>query len=143
MDAGWRLDQGHHFDQPPNGPALPPAPVIRSRKKGERTMDIIPSKRADQYLWWKNLSDNLTVEGPKMGLAAADVTAAKAVADDQVAKMDATEAARAALDGARAAEATSTVSNQANMRALGPKGECPWSARPSRFLREAWKPERP
>jgi len=106
-------------------------------------MDIIPSKRADQYLWWKNLSDNLTVEGPKMGLAAADVTAAKAVADDQVAKMDATEAARAALDGARAAEATSTVSNQANMRALGPKGECPWSARPSRFLREAWKPERP
>jgi hypothetical protein len=116
MDAGWRLDQGHHFDQPPNGPALPPAPVIRTRRKGERTMDYIPNKRADQYLWWKNLSDNLAVEGPKMGLAPAAVTAAKAIADDQVAKLEATDAAKSALDGARAAEATASRTNETAIR---------------------------
>lgn len=119
MDQGWRLDQNHHFDQPPNVPS--PAPVVSvvaKQRKGVKTMDFIPRKRAERYLWWKNLSANLPVEGPKMGLSAAQVTAAIAVADDMIAKMDARDAADAAAAGAMATENTVAVANETSMRAL-------------------------
>ena len=64
-------------------------------------MDFIPTKRANRYLWLKNLSDNVVAEAVKMGAPAPDATAAKAKADDIIAKMDATDAAVAAVDGAR------------------------------------------
>ncbi|MBL9130232.1 MAG: hypothetical protein JNG86_03480 [Verrucomicrobiaceae bacterium] len=81
-------------------------------------MDFIPSKRNDQLPWWKKISTDITTEGPKFGLAAAAITAAKDVADDQVAKMEATDAAKAALDGARAAEAAATATNEAAIRQM-------------------------
>ena len=90
--------------------------VVRPRPAKLKSMDFIPNKRADQYLWWKNLSDQINVKGPKMGLSAAAITAAKAIADDQVAKMEATDAAKAALDGARSIEAAATATNEATMR---------------------------
>ena len=80
-------------------------------------MDFIPNKRAQRYLWWKNLSDNITVEGPKFGLTGPEVTAAKAVADDMIAKMDATDAAQSALSGARESEKTATTADEAAIRA--------------------------
>jgi len=64
-----------------------PAPLVATKRKGDKPMDFISSKRADQYLWWKNMSDNIAVEGPKLGLAPADVTAVKALADAQLAAM--------------------------------------------------------
>ena len=53
-----------------------------------------------------------------MGLLAAQVTAAKAVADDSVAKMEARDAADAAAAGAQATETTTTKANEATIRAM-------------------------
>lgn len=116
LDEGWHLDERHHLDQSPFVPPVVTVAPVRSTQKG-KAMDFVPSKRNDQYLWWKNLSDNITAEGPKIGLAAADITAAKAVADDQLGKMEATDAAKAALDGARATEKVATEANLLNIRA--------------------------
>jgi hypothetical protein len=86
-DSGLRFDTGLRWDPPlPSAPSTP-APLVATKRKGDKPMDFIPSKRADQYLWWKNMSDNIAVEGPKLGLAPADVTAVKALADAQLAAM--------------------------------------------------------
>ena len=79
-------------------------------------MDFIPRKRAQRLAWWQGISDNITVEGPKMGLTAPEIAAAKAVADDMIAKMAAVDAAQAALDGARAVEKTATAVNDPAIR---------------------------
>lgn len=79
-------------------------------------MDYIPTKRAERYLWWKNVRDSIDIEGPKFALAAADITAAKAVATNQCLKMEATDAAEAALDGARTTEKAVTTTNTAAIR---------------------------
>lgn len=119
LDQGWRLDQGHHFDQPPNVPnPVSAVPRIASKRKGIMTTDFIPSKRALRYLWWKGLSNHLTIEGPKMGLTVAQTTAAKAVADDMIAKMDARDAAESALGGAQTQESMAAITDTAAMRAL-------------------------
>ena len=45
LDAGWRLDAGHRFDQPP---VIPMAGVAaQPKKKGTKHMDFMPNKRAD------------------------------------------------------------------------------------------------
>jgi hypothetical protein len=80
-------------------------------------MDWMPDKRAERYLWWKNLSDHIADEGAKVGLSDEDILAIQALADDQVARMEATDAAKSALDGARAAEAAVTKANDAAIRA--------------------------
>lgn len=114
LDEGWKLDAGHRLDQPPFVP--PAVPVMSARKTKGKAMDYIPSKRAEQLPWWKRISSEIDAEGPKMGVPAPGIAAAKAVADDQVAKMEATDAAKAALDGARATEATMTAANLLAMR---------------------------
>lgn len=80
-------------------------------------MDYVPNKRNDRYLWYKNLSDNVDTEGPKFGLTAAEATAAKALADGVIAKMEAADAAVAAMDGARQIERTTEATNLAEIRA--------------------------
>lgn len=116
LDEGWRLDAGHHLDQPPN--ALPdfrvPLPV--KRKRGTMSDDIIPPKRSDRYLWWKNLHDNIDVEGPKISLSTAEIAEIKAYAADMIAKMEATEAADVALKGARNQEAAARDINEPAIR---------------------------
>lgn len=119
MDQGWKLDAGHRFDQPPvlPPPAGPvPGPGQPQKQKGKH-MDWLPRKRAERLLWWKNLRDNIDVEGPKMGLSAAEITAAKDLAIEQIAAMEATDAAQAALDGARATETALSNTNNAAIRA--------------------------
>src|ERR1043166_6869035 len=116
LDEGWRLDEGHHFDQPPNVPPPAPPPVLPIKPKG-KAMDYIPAKRSDRYKWYKNMSDNVVAEAVKFGAPAADATAAKTAADAQLAKMDATDAAESALKGARQAEATAQTANVAALRA--------------------------
>jgi hypothetical protein len=116
LDEGWRLDQGHHFDQPPLGATSPYVIPIKPRKNKTMAGDFIPRKRAERYLWWKNLYDQIDVEGLKIGLTAPEITAAKDTAADMIAKMDAVDAADAALKGARATEKTATVSDEAAIR---------------------------
>ena len=79
-------------------------------------MDYIPRQRDPRYLWLKNLSDNIVAEAVKFGAPAADATAVKAAADDLLGKMDATNAASAALDGARSVE---TAAQAADSSATG------------------------
>ncbi len=116
LDEGWRLDEGHRFDQPPNVPQPAPAPVLPKTKKG-KAMDYVPTKRDSRYVWLKNLSDNITAEAVKFGAPSGDATIVKNAADDLLAKMDATNAADAALKGARAAEATALAADMAVLRA--------------------------
>jgi hypothetical protein len=114
LDEGWTLDASHHLDQPPFVPLV--VPVVVARNKKGKSMDYIPSKRANQKQWWTKISTDINTEGPKMTLTAPQIAAAKAVADDQVAKMEATDSAKLALDGARAMEATATPANELAIR---------------------------
>ena len=66
-------------------------------------MDYVPPKRDARYQWYKNLSDHIVAEAVKMGAASGDATAIKAIADDIIAKYDATNAAQTTLDGVRLA----------------------------------------
>ncbi|MCP5557294.1 MAG: hypothetical protein H7A55_06040 [Verrucomicrobiaceae bacterium] len=116
LDEGWRLDDGHHFDQSPHGSTNPYVVPIKPRKKNRMAGDFIPYKRAERYLWWKNLHDQIDVEGPKIGLIAAEITAAKDTAADMIAKMEAVDAADAALKGARATEKAATDTDEAIIR---------------------------
>ncbi len=115
LDDGWRMDEGHHFDEPPNvpPPVLPPAPP--PSQKGKH-MDFVPDKRAERYLWLKNLSDQVVAEAVKFGAPAGDATAAKALADHLLAKMEATDAAEAARDGARTVERAAQKADVAGLR---------------------------
>lgn len=116
-------------------------------------MDWFPSRRPERYLWWKNMQEKIDLEGPKFTLPAADITAAKAVADDQIAIMEATDAAQDTLDGARGNEKTATPENEAKMRAFvrnwrtlpafatsGSEGELRLAAPESTFDPVAFKP---
>ena len=80
-------------------------------------MDFIPNKRTERYLWLKNLSLNVVAEAVKMGAPAADATAAKALADDLIAKYEATDAASTLLDGARTVEKTHEATDLTGLRA--------------------------
>ncbi len=79
-------------------------------------MDFMPDQRAERFQWWMSIRDHIETEGPKFDLAPAEIAAAKACAANQVAKMEATNAAQAAIDGARAAEKSDTASNEQMIR---------------------------
>lgn len=116
LDEGWRLDDGHHFDQPPHGSPSPYVVPIKTRKKNRMAGDFIPRKRSDRYLWWQNLQDKLDVEGPKIGLTAAEITAAKDIAAEITGAMEAVDAADTALKGARATEKETEANTLASIR---------------------------
>ena len=119
LDEGWRLDEGHHLDQPLVVPVVTaPPPVVPTKRKGIKTMDFMPKKRAEKYLWWKKLSANIVVEGPKFGLAPAQATAAKAVADEIIAKMEARDAADAAAAGALSTESQAAKTAETEIRKM-------------------------
>lgn len=117
LDDGWRLDEGHRFDLPPNVPPPATLPALSRREKGKRMSDYVPRKRADFRDWLGNLSDNITAEAVKMGVAAADATATKTLVDGLITKFDATEAAVAVLDGKRSEEAAAQVTGLPTLRA--------------------------
>lgn len=81
-------------------------------------MDWMPKRRAEKYLWWKNLSESIDEMGPLLGLSPADIAAAKALADEQIATMADADSALAALKGARSVEATRTRANEAKIRQI-------------------------
>lgn len=110
LDEGWRLDEGHHLDQPPFVPIPIPVVVPAQKSKGKH-MDFISDKRTERYLWLKNLSLNIVAEAVKMGLTNPEALAIKALADALIAAMEATDAAQTALDGARATEKQLDVVN--------------------------------
>ena len=110
MDAGLAMDQSAPL--PP--PVTPPLPV---RIKKGKTMDYVPPKRDARYQWYKNLSDHIVAEAVKMGAASGDATAVKAIADDLIAKYDATNAAQTTLDGVRLIEGTTEDAGLAQIRA--------------------------
>lgn len=80
-------------------------------------MDYLPTQRTERYEWWKKIRDSIETEGLKFGLSAANISAAKALAADQCAAMEAVNAAKTAMKGARARESTATRNNTAAMRA--------------------------
>jgi hypothetical protein len=79
-------------------------------------MDYVPPKRSPRYQWYQNISTNVVTEGPKFGAAAGDATAVKALVDAIIAKMDLTDAAQAAVDGARQIENSTETANLAELR---------------------------
>lgn len=81
-------------------------------------MDWMPKRRAEKYLWWKNLSESIDEMGPLLGLSPADIAAAKALADEQIATMADADSALAALKGAQSVEATRTRANEAKIRQI-------------------------
>ncbi|MBI5684393.1 MAG: hypothetical protein HZC54_04875 [Verrucomicrobia bacterium] len=116
LDEGWRLDEGHHFDEPPNVPPPVPPPLPRPKEKGKH-MDMVPKKRSQRYLWYKNISDNIATEGPKFGLTPAEAAATKALTDAIMASMEATDTAQGILDGARTTEQSVEGTNLTQLRA--------------------------
>ncbi|MBI2924530.1 MAG: hypothetical protein HYY24_02365 [Verrucomicrobia bacterium] len=80
-------------------------------------MDYVPNQRNARYQWYKNVSANVVAEAAKFGAPAADATAAKALADGIIAKMEATDAADTAAKGARQIERTTEAANLAQLRA--------------------------
>lgn len=115
LDEGWHLDDLHHLDQSPFVP-LPIPVVLPALKNKGKHMDFISDKRTERYLWLKNLSLHIVEEAVKMGLSAADALAIKAMADALITKMEATDDAQAALDGARSAEKQATTENISALR---------------------------
>jgi hypothetical protein len=117
LDEGYRLDEGHRLDEPPFNPPTPPAPVTPRKEKGKH-MDMIPSKRADQYVWYKNISDNVVAEAVKFAGDPAQALAAKAAADAILAKMDATNTQANLLASLRQLEADTKTANDAIIRGI-------------------------
>lgn len=116
LDEGYHLDAGWHLDQPAPLPPTLPVPVRPKPTKGIKHMDFIPNNRAENKAWWANIKDNGAVELAKINLAAPDIAAAVATATDQVAKMQATDDALAALNAARGMEETAVANNEAAIR---------------------------
>jgi hypothetical protein len=115
LDEGWKLDEGHHLDQPPFVPIAIPVVVPTQKSKGKH-MDFISDKRTERYLWLKNLSQKIVAEAVKMGLPNPDALAIKALADELTTAMEATDAAQTALDGARATEKQKETVNIKSLR---------------------------
>jgi hypothetical protein len=86
---------------------MPVPRATRTKPNRNTTMDFIPSKRDPRRRWLQNLADMIETEGPKAGMTPAEIAALKALAESHGAKMDATNAAQAALDGARETESQS------------------------------------
>ena len=80
------------------------------------TRDYMPKRRADRYVWWKNLFKHLSEVGPKLGLTEEEIEAAKAEAADQMAKMEAVDHAERTLKGARTQEKHVTPTHEATIR---------------------------
>ena len=79
-------------------------------------MDFIPTKRSERKEFYQNLSLNVATEGPKFGLAPAEATAAKALADGIIAAFADTDDASNALNSARTVERNTETANQAALR---------------------------
>lgn len=67
-------------------------------------MDFMPKNRIELYLWYKNLRDGISEEGPKFNLPPEQITAVQNLAQAAMDFMEATDAALAVLRGCRKAE---------------------------------------
>jgi hypothetical protein len=114
LDEGYRLDEGHHLDDSAI-PPTPTAPVRRPQAKGKH-MDIIPNKRADQGVWYQNLSDNVVPEAVKFGGDPAQALTVKAAADAILGTMATTNTQSNLLNSVRQLEGDSQVANDAIIR---------------------------
>jgi len=93
-------------------------------------MDFMPNKRAERYLWWKNIKDKIAVEGPKFGLTVPQITEITTLCTAMMTLYEETDAAQAALDGARNAEKAGQLIHEAEIRRLirGWKASPNWAA---------------
>lgn len=80
-------------------------------------MDYVPRKRDTRHPWLTKLSEKVSAEAVKFGAPAPDATVVKTAADDIIAKMNATNAAAAVLNGLRQQEATALAAGLATIRA--------------------------
>lgn len=116
LDQNWRLDAGHRFDLPPQTPQGGGAGGTKPNKN-RKTMDYIPSKRADLKDWCLNFRDEVEDAAVAAGIPAADATAAKALAGDLYNAFGETDAAESALGGKRTAERNVVKTRLAQLRA--------------------------
>ena len=118
LNEGWTLNSGQHFNEPPHV-TLPATPPVHHRRKEANvmTLDYVPKKRSDRYIWYKNLSGNVVAEAVKFGGVAGDATAVKNAVDGVVTKMDDTNTAQDAVDSARTLESDAEKAALALVRA--------------------------
>jgi hypothetical protein len=118
MDQGWRLDQGHRFDSPPNVSPLPPAPAPspKGKKKGITMSDYVPRERAKKIQFYRKLESDVEAEAVNFGGAAADATQVKNWAKAMADAMDATDAAEALAKSKRQTERTLEAAHLPNVR---------------------------
>ena len=81
------------------------------------TLDYVPKKRNDRYIWYKTISSNVVAEAVKFGGQAGDATAVKTALDGVVARMDDTNTAQDAVDAARTLETNAEKAALALVRA--------------------------
>jgi hypothetical protein len=117
LNEGWTLNSGQHFNEPPVVTLPVPPPVHRKRGAKIMNQDYIPPKRNDRYRFYKNISSNVVGEAVKFNAAAGDATAVKAIADNIIAKMEATDTASDALDAARLLENGAETAGLPQLRA--------------------------
>ena len=109
LDEGWRLDAGHHLDQPPTIPAPVTPPKKRRRSNSNSNIittmsDFVPSRREDRRTWLLNISEKAAAQVVAGGGTAPQGTALKAAADAVLAAYDTTDSAKTTLDGKKAIE---------------------------------------
>lgn len=80
--------------------------------------DYVPRKRAERRQWLQNLKDKAPAEAAKIGAPADDGTRVVTLADGIITKLDATDAAQSALDGAREIEGGTEAANLAALRGI-------------------------
>ena len=109
LDEGWRLDAGHHLDQPPNVPAPVSPPKKRRRSKSKSNTitimpDFIPPKRDNRRTWLNNIIEKAAAQVVAGGGTAADATALTTAATAITTAYDNTDSAKTTYEGKKAIE---------------------------------------
>ncbi|MEQ1748090.1 MAG: hypothetical protein ABL974_01610 [Prosthecobacter sp.] len=123
LDEGWRLDAGHHLDQPPTIP-LPVTPPKKRRRSNANSniittmSDFIPTRREDRRTWLLNISDKAAAQAVAGGGTAPQGTALKAAADAVLVAYEEADSAKTTFDGKKAVEKDTESTQIAIIRTL-------------------------
>ncbi len=123
FDEGWRLDEGHHLDQPPNVPA-PVTPLRKRRRSNTKSNtinhmpDYIPTKRELRRAWLQNISDKAAAQVVAGGGTAPVATNLTTAADAIIAAYAETDSAKTTYEGKKAVEQNTEDTQIAIIRSI-------------------------